>query len=176
MQWEWVLQIDGEGEQPLEFFEDARVRAQNNGVLLGAATTRNRALMRLRGEMVFNHEEGDFLRPGALATLAETLAGTGEAAFVVGRARRQSGAHPHLEGTVEPGALFDAWVADDLTVLPVYPNAILWRRNILLAAGGWPARTDSAENVALLMTAAERWPGSIRSTPVQYALKLSSRH
>jgi hypothetical protein len=58
---------------------------------------------------------------------------------------------------IEPGVLFAAWQTSGLTVLPIHPAGVMWRRQVLLAEGGWPAQASS-EHTALLMLAAEKYP------------------
>jgi hypothetical protein len=164
--WLWAIQFDGEEvELPGEIAEDPHVAAEANGVHLGAAATRNLALARVREPFVQNVDADDLLLPGALAAGVEALSAEPEAAFAFGRTvhlepdgRRT---HPWREavafpsGRIEAGVVSSFWLEHGRDGMPMSP--VIWRRDRLVAIGGWPA-LHALYDTAAVMTAAELWP------------------
>ncbi|WP_067992034.1 glycosyltransferase family A protein [Nocardia pseudobrasiliensis] len=177
--WRWLLQIDGPSAEVLAELEscgaadDPRIYLGGNVTQEGPATTRNVALGRARAPLVQNLDADDELEPTALATLAEALAVHPDAGFAVGPARdlMDSGElvdfpFPFPPGPLPRGALVDAWVTDrDNYRLPVVPAAVMWRRSLLLAAGGW-AGLRNMEDTGLLMAGSALAPGAVVDTIV----------
>lgn len=167
VEWEWVIQIDGQQRSlPGPLVDDPRVRIASNGSHQGAATTRNRALLRCRAALVQNLDDDDVLVPGALSALSNGLAEHPQCAFAFGDGYNfdQHGL-PLIwwrapEGVMAPGELFDRWMTEgwpQLTFPPLAPQGVMWRRAILFAEGGWRAMSGS-EDTALVMSAAEKHP------------------
>ena len=167
VEWEWVIHLDGAHRTlPAGVRNDPRVRVEANGERLGIAITRNRALMRARGERIQNLDDDDMLTCDSLARLSAALDRHPACAFAFGDSRGADARGalqanlraPH--GVLAPGALFDLWMTDgwsERTFPPLAPSAIMWRRAILLAAGGWRAMSG-CEDTALLMGVAEIYP------------------
>lgn len=169
--WEWVVQIDGRaGSLPVG--GDERVSVAANGRPLGTSTSRNRALLRARGDLVITLDADDELLPGALPLLRDAMAGQPGAGYALGETLdlfpdgRRLGRftqRPYLPGRLEPGRLEAVWRAGKN--LFVQPAATLYRRHLVLAAGGWPALTGM-EDQDLLLTVALFAPGVYVADPV----------
>ncbi|MBA2725628.1 MAG: glycosyltransferase [Actinobacteria bacterium] len=155
--WEWLIQLDGrQGTLPEAISEDSRVDVAFNGRQLGIAITRNRALARTRAPYVQSLDADDMLLPDSLAPRIAFLKEHPGLAFAFGRSlRRQyngevvSDRRPPIgEGLVEPGELERLWRKDGRS--PLKYSTILWRRAVLLGAGGWAALSEM-EDVAVTL-------------------------
>lgn len=172
--WLWLVQIDGPARAARTALvecgaaEDPRVRVATNGTREGPAVTRNVALGRARAALIQNLDADDELEPDALAVLATALEQHPSAGFAVGPARDLLGSGdlvdypvPFAPGPIPRGALVQHWVTDTGTYrLPVHPAGIMWRRELLIAAGGWQALSNM-EDTGLLMTASALAPGVV---------------
>lgn len=147
--WEWLIQTDGPApDLPAELLNDHRVDVAHNGRQLGIAVTRNRALARARGPYVKALDADDLLTPDALKVSAEVLAENPRAAFVFGRSSRLTAtgeeradeAPDFAVGTVTTGELERRWRRDGRSSLRY--GTIAWRREVLLAYGGWAALSE----------------------------------
>ncbi|WP_218017650.1 glycosyltransferase family 2 protein [Nocardia caishijiensis] len=192
--WTWYVQVDG-GRSPELVSNligcgaagDPRVSLAFNGTREGSAVTRNVALGRITVPLVQNLDADDELEPTALATLGAALAAEPTAGFAVGPARDLLGSGElrsfplnFRPGLLERGALLDAWVTNAQTYrLPVHPAGVLWRRDLLLAAGGWAA-LRGMEDTALLMSASAMAAGVVVDAPTlryrKHHLQQSSKH
>ena len=164
--WEWIVQFDGDASVPSPLLpDDSRVRAQCTGLQVGAAATRNLALERCAGGLVFNLDADDVLAaPDVLARLDSTL-GASRAAFAFGRVAGiddpeevdwPSSVLPLSDGeVVEPGALEPLW--REIGVPPIAGSSVLWDKRYLLAYGGWAALYGS-EDTAVILAVAQRHP------------------
>jgi glycosyltransferase involved in cell wall biosynthesis len=164
--WRWAVQLDGEDVAlPAEIVEDERVEVAANGRRLGAAATRNLALARVDEPFVQNVDHDDLLLPGALAAGVEALEAEPDAALAFGRTvhlepdgRRT---HPWRDrvafpvGRIEAGAIPSFWLEHGRDGMPMSP--VIWRRDRLVAIGGWPA-LPALYDPAAVMAAAELWP------------------
>jgi glycosyltransferase involved in cell wall biosynthesis len=157
--WRWSVQLDGLGlEVPGALRADPRVQVESNGRPLGTATTRNRALIRSGLDLVFALDADDRLIPGSLSALASALRGS-RAAFAFGRSlswfedgRRELFRPVGLEpGVLAPGALEALW--RERSGVPLHGASVLWRREHLLAHGGWAALAQSSEDFAVVLAA-----------------------
>lgn len=166
VEWEWVIQIDARSRKlPDWLLDDSRVHIDVNKGHYGIAITRNRALMRCRGEHVQNLDDDDQLASHALADLSTALDRHPVCAFAFGDGwNGDAEGAPQLRwtapcGVLDVGELFDRWVTHTWRTgsPPLAPGGVMWRRSILLAQGGWRAMTGS-EDTALVMSAAERHP------------------
>ena len=164
--WEWVIQIDGRARAlPTWLARDRRVHVAANGDRYGAAITRNRALARCRAELVQNLDDDDVLAYGALALLSAALERYPPCAFAFGDSFRAGlpvahGRRRAPRGVLAPRVLFERWQNEGLAergLLPLAPGGVMWRREVLLAEGGWRA-LSGCEDTALLMSVAERHP------------------
>ncbi|KNB50378.1 glycosyltransferase [Streptomyces caatingaensis] len=177
--WVWLVQIDGPQDAVLRALaecgaaRDGRVDVAANGTGEGPAVTRNVALGRAEAELVQNADADDELEPDALALLAGALAAHPRAGFAVGHARDllPGGAlRPHQlpisDGTLPRGVLLDAWstVGEGGYRLPVHPAGAMWRRELLLALGGWSA-LHGMEDTGLLMAASAVAEGVLVDAP-----------
>jgi glycosyltransferase involved in cell wall biosynthesis len=156
--WDWFVQLDGDFDVPEGLRADPRVHVDSNGRRLGTATTRNRALIRSGGGLVFALDADDRLLPGALSTLAAQLEER-EAAFAFGRSlswfedgRRELFRPVGLDpGLLAPGTLEALW--RERSGVPLHGASVLWRREHLLAHGGWAALAHSSEDFAVVLAA-----------------------
>lgn len=170
-EWQWVVQIDGPASD-LPVGDDERIRIASNGRPLGASTSRNRALLRSNGEFVLSLDADDELLPDALFRLRAALTrhpGSGYAVgetvdlFPDGRRLARFAERPYPSGPLEPGRLEAVWRSRKN--LFVQPGATLYRREMALAAGGWPAVTGM-EDQDLLLAVALLTPGVYVAEPV----------
>lgn len=170
-QLEWLIQLDGPKWSLPKLPCDLDVQVTANGRALGVSVTRNRALAVSRGGFVFALDADDELLPGALATLSNALLSDPAAAYAIGesldllpdgrRLRRFSRRMPNAR--IDPGGLEELWRRDK--VLPLQPGAVLFRREHLLAVGGWPAMAGMEDQDLLLAVAAGQ-PGIYCPEPV----------
>lgn len=159
--WEWLLQIDGGQEDLPAMPDDERVHVEANGVQVGEATTRNRALGRAKGELVFGLDADDVLLPGALTALSEALLSDDRLALAFGgvhhldeHGRRVPGEKPPFApGVVKPGTAERLW--HENSVPPIFGPSVLWRRSVLAAYGGWAALTGSADTSVIMAASLE---------------------
>ncbi|MFE3445941.1 glycosyltransferase family 2 protein [Nocardia sp. NPDC059180] len=172
--WAWLVQIDGPASAVRTALvgcgaaEDARVRIATNGTREGPAVTRNVALGRTTAPFIQNLDADDELEPGALTALATALDTHPVAGFAVGQARDLLGSGdlvefplPFTPGPIARGALVSHWETEPgRYLLPVHPAGVMWRRDLLLAAGGWSALYNM-EDTGLLMTASALAPGIV---------------
>jgi hypothetical protein len=165
--WEWLIQLDGERQPrlPPEVTAEPRIRVEANGRQLGAAATRNRALVRARSQLVQNLDADDQLLHGALSSGRAALGADPELAFAFGRTvdlqadgTRHGAWREHIPfapGRIEAGLLDAYWLETGRDPLPLSP--IIWRRTHLFAYGGWTA-LSVLEDTALVLTIASRHP------------------
>ncbi|AEB44501.1 glycosyltransferase family 2 protein [Micromonospora maris] len=160
--WEWLIQIDGTPDGPVdETFPaaatDGRIRVAANGERLGVSATRNRALLRSTGRWVAPLDADDEFFPNTLALLSEPLRTRPEVSFVFGESvdvfpdgkrLARFTRRPYEPGSVPPGRLEDIWRHHKN--LFFHPGAVMFDRTWLLAAGGWPAGTEMEDQDVLL--------------------------
>jgi glycosyltransferase involved in cell wall biosynthesis len=177
--WEWLLQIDGPEQGLPSFPDDDRVRVEANGLHLGTAGTRNRALARARGELIFALDADDVIAPRALPALCSALLSEDDdIAFAFGRAGelgedgRSIPGSPSgyfKPGVVKPGTVERLWHETGLP--PIHGTAVLWRKAVLAAYGGWPALLGS-EDTSVIMAASLEHPVAY----VEHDVVLYRRH
>lgn len=162
--WEWLIQLDGgDGVVPDEVLVDGRVHVEENGSRVGSAASRNRALARARGRLVQSLDADDLLLPDALASLAAAFADP-EIAFAFGGSAdlRDGGvrSEPYRwfePGRVAAGEIERVWRREG--VVPIRGGAVMWRREVLLALGGWAALL-SGEDTAVVLSASAMYPSA----------------
>ncbi|MFD3591584.1 glycosyltransferase family 2 protein [Nocardia sp. NPDC058640] len=177
--WTWCVQVDGARSPDVVASlikcgaaDDPRLRLAFNGTREGPAITRNVALGRITAALVQNLDADDELEPTALAALSTALTTEPTAGFAVGPARDllasgelRTFPWDFTTGLLARGALLDNWdTAASTYRLPVHPAGVMWRRDLLLAAGGWAA-LRGMEDTALLMSASALAPGVVIETP-----------
>jgi glycosyltransferase involved in cell wall biosynthesis len=154
-EWEWLVQEDGEqpGVGPL-LADDPRVRYEALGVQAGPSATRNAALVRARGDLVGGMDHDDTYLPGGLAALVDPLADDPGLGWSCGRCTwllPDGGTWVKDDvlppGRVEPGVIGACY--RDTGDWPFPAAFAVYRRQPLLAGGGWPAIARS-EDAALL--------------------------
>lgn len=143
--------------------DDPRVRYDALGVQAGSPVTRNAALGRARGAVVIGLDHDDCFAPDGLAALLDALTATPGAAWACGRCDwlLPDGGHwakPDVlaAGLVAPGVITRGYLDTDDWPFPA--AFTLYRRHVLLAAGGWPAMPRS-EDAGLLLGVAHSAPG-----------------
>lgn len=150
---------------------DERIELAANGTREGPAVTRNVALGRASAPLIQNLDADDELEPDALSVLSSALLRTPSAGFAVGITRDLLGSGELVDfpvafapGLISRGALVDAWTTDpgDYRV-PVHPAGVMYRRDLLLATGGWAAMRGM-EDTGLLMAASALAPGVVVDT------------
>lgn len=150
----WYIQHDGDSEQIQKtWFDDERVSYEYNGRHLGAAGTRNQALLRTDSEFVISLDSDDLFKENALVDLLKGF----ETEGVAWAAGAWHELHP--DGTVQPwrSPLFEGvrevgWVYEEIMRLDKTPfsmNPILYKRQALVAAGGWPAFPEWEDTILL---------------------------
>jgi glycosyltransferase involved in cell wall biosynthesis len=163
-EWEWVVQEDGRepGVRAL-LPDDPRVHYEALGVQIGGAATRNTAVARARGDLVAGMDHDDLYEPGGLGALVEPLADDPEVAWSCGRMRwlnpdGGTWVKPDVypPGVVAPGSIAETYVRTDDFPFPA--SITVYRRQHLVAHGGWPAVARSTDAV-LLAAFATRWAG-----------------
>ena len=139
------------------------VRFAANARPLGAASTRNAALGRVRGELLMNLDADDQFEVGGLAPLVSVMARDHQLGWAGGRTNynRQDGSvDPYPDrlpiGRIEPGWFGDDWLAHDRPA--GHPSAFVARTVVWSAFGGWMALYGS-EDTGTLAALSEYWPG-----------------
>lgn len=152
---EWLVQEDGPAPGARELLpDDDRVRYEALGLQLGGAAARNAALARSRGDLVAGIDHDDRYTEEGLRALVEALCGRPAAQWACGRCRwllPDGGTWEKDDvlpaGPVDPGTIA-AYYAD--TDDWPFPAAFtLYRRDPLVAVGGWPAVVRSTDAVLL---------------------------
>lgn len=165
--WEWVVQVDGEGDPGLP--DDPRIRIGRNRPS-GPGPTRNMALALTATPVVRTLDADDALLPGALARDLNVLASHPEVGWCVSPALdlHPDGSRTRWDhddpppGVIDVGWVEEAWVAAGH--LPVLPSTMAIRRNLLASIGGWMALPTS-EDTGLLIAASTLSPGWFHEQP-----------
>ncbi len=158
--WEWLIQLDAVGTVPEPLLREAQISVATNEERLGAAATRNRALVRARAAHVLSLDADDALLDGALAALTSALETEPRAAYAFGGVARMlpDGTverRPYrwfAPGLVAAGTLERIWRHE--RTVPVTGGAVMWRRDVLFAYGGWAGLSGSEDTAPLLAAAA----------------------
>jgi glycosyltransferase involved in cell wall biosynthesis len=144
--WEWALEIDGPPENylPADVFPDPRVRLGTHGVKTGPATCRNLALARTRGHWVLLLDDDDLLPAGAMTALLAAASANQGAWWLTGRGenlypdgRREDWPARFPIGPIAAGELTRRTL--EFGHVPLHTMTGLFRRELLVALGGWPA-------------------------------------
>jgi len=166
--WRWLIQADRQLEAPLpeRIAADPRVAFEHNGASYRAALTRNRALMRGDAPLVFALDDDDLLAPGALARLAAALAEPDAAdcyaAWGETHKFTDDGQRHLLKGWAHGGVLPAGTLAGAFQRgegLHICCGSLLWRREHLVAFGGWAGLLHSEDTN--LVIAADALFGSV---------------
>lgn len=151
---EWFIQHDGDSE-PIEkkWFRNANVHYEHNGRHLGAAGTRNQALLRTSSEFVLSYDPDDLFKPQMLVTLSQGF----ENEDVVWSAGSwyelhedesvTEWRHPMYEGVRDVGWIYDEIMRMDKT--PFSMNPTLYKRSAVVQAGGWPGFPEWEDTILL---------------------------
>lgn len=166
-EWEWLVQEDGQQPAVRDLLsDDPRVHYDALGVQVGGAATRNTAVARARGDLVAGMDHDDYYEPGGLAALVEPFTDGDDDAEVAWSCARMRWLNPdggtwvkpdvYPPGRVEPGAIAETFLRTDDFPFPA--SITVYRRQHLIAHGGWPAVARSTDAV-LLAAFATRWAG-----------------
>jgi glycosyltransferase involved in cell wall biosynthesis len=158
--WEWVLQLDGDESLveaiPEAIRRDERVAVEANGCWLGQAVTRNLALVRTNHPLLQTVDADDLLEPGSLAAAATALEADPDAALAFGRTREVAldgalveGKNLYPPGRIPPGVFARDWERRGGSCSVVMPS-IMWRTAVVDAACGWPASVAGMDVLLLL--------------------------
>jgi Glycosyl transferase family 2 len=160
--WEWLIQLDGEGEIELPdgVLRDGRVKVDANGRPLGVATTRNRALARAAGGLVLNADSDDVPTVAALGALTpafgDPTVGLAFGDWVEHWPDREPWRPParFTPGRQEPGTISEIWGTERW--VPLHLAGAMWRTDAVLAAGGWSATVGGAD-IGLMLGVDAAW-------------------
>ncbi len=162
--WEWLLQLDGDGERPHALppaiTDDPRVAVERNGRQLGIAATRNRALARARGPLLLNVDSDDLPRGAALSALTPEFAdpslGLAFGDWVEHWPDREpwTSSVRFAPGRVAPGTLSRIWGEERW--VPMHLAGAMWRTDAVLAAGGWTATVGGCD-IGLMLGVDAAW-------------------
>lgn len=150
----WYIQHDGDSE-PIQrgWFNDSNVFYEHNGRHLGAAGTRNQALLRTDSEFVISLDSDDLFQKDALTELLRGFENNG--------VMWSAGAwhELHADGSIQPwrSPLFEGvrevgWIYEEIMRLDKTPfsmNPILYKREALVQAGGWPGFPEWEDTILL---------------------------
>lgn len=165
--WEWIVQVDGEGDPDLP--DDPRIRVDRNRPS-GPGPTRNMALSKTSASIVRTLDGDDALLPGALERDVSTLNLHPDVGWCVSPALdlHPDGSRTRWDrddppaGTIAVGWVQQAWL--EAGHLPVLPSTLAIRRDLLLGVGGWMALPTS-EDTGLLIAANTLALGWFHDTP-----------
>lgn len=157
---EWLVQEDGDEPSLADRVDaladgDPRVRFGALGVQAGSGATRNAALVRAVGDLIVGMDHDDVFASDGLAALVDALVRTPEAVWSCGRCDwlLPDGGHWAKDdvlpaGVVAPGAITRYLL--ETRDWPFPAAFTCYRRDLLLATGGWPAMARS-EDAGLLL-------------------------
>lgn len=157
--WEWIIQLDGEGiawqaaAEDDAWLADPRVRVERNAKPYGSGTTRNQALARATTDRIICVDDDDRLLPRCLGALSRALHGHRECFGAWGRTyTTKNGGKTHELFRSWPGeyeAVLHAGTIGSLFeqrgLFAVHVGSVLWRREYLVAAGGYAALPRSID-------------------------------
>ncbi len=163
----WVVVIDGPGPLPqLDWPEETTVRSLP--VHAGTSTARNRALRECRPGWVLPLDADDLLdADGLVEVLTDTQALNDAGWIAFNRVLADGRRTPHWIAAPRrwtSGQLEEQWTAP----FPFHPNSLLARRDLVLAAGGWPAVTVN-EDLGLCLRISSLADGAaVTATVIRY--------
>jgi Glycosyl transferase family 2 len=160
--WEWLIQFDGERsiELPSRVLSDARVVVDANGRQLGIAATRNRALARATAGLLLNADSDDVPTVAALGSLApvfeDPTVGLAFGDWIEDWPDREPWVPTarFAPGRQQPGTLSRIWGAERW--VPLHLAGAMWRTDAVLAAGGWSA-TVGGSDIGLMLGVNATW-------------------
>lgn len=162
---EVVVQQDGDGEINLKDFYNLNISFAKNesGRNFGAATTRTAAFIRSTGDLIISLDADDYFIASGLNSQFEALDCNPDLKWATGQARRiingkeEPRPCPLSPGVISRGQISKAWQENNFK-MPVLATPVMFRREMLSRAGGWPALQRS-EDVSLLFAVSDNYPG-----------------
>jgi hypothetical protein len=167
--WEWLIQVDGPARDGSlgagrsvadALLSDERVLVEINGLALGIAATRNRALARASAPLLLNADSDDVPTAAALDRLAPAFAdpsvGLGFGDWIEHWPDREPWIPtPRFPpGRLEAGTLSRIWSVERW--VPLHLAGAMWRTDAVLAAGGWSA-TVGGSDIGLMLGIDASW-------------------
>jgi len=165
--WEWLIEVDGDSGQEARaaFAPDPRVAVGSHTHQVGATVSRNLALARASGHWLLLMDDDDLLPPRALGALLGAVNQEPRAWWAVGRGenlyadgRREPWPHRFPSGFLPAGEMTRRTL--DFGHVPLHTMSGLFRRDLILAIGGWSALMRD-EDSALWLLASHLRPGVV---------------
>jgi len=162
-----VIEVDGGNgaEAQAAFVADPRVRIGAHSHHVGSTTSRNLALVKAKGHWLLLMDDDDLLPPGALCALLAAVAREPRAWWATGRGenlypdgRREPWPHRFPVGFLPAGEMTRRTL--DFGHVPLHTMSGLFRRELILAIGGWSALMRD-EDSALWLLASHLRPGVV---------------
>ena len=152
----WYIQHDGDSPRiSKDYFEEPNCYYEHNGRHLGAAGTRNQALLRTKSDFIISLDSDDLFKENALLDLTRGFTDD-DIAWSAGAwyelhpdGSEQKWRSPLYEGVRELG-----WIYDEIVRLgrtPFCMNPILYRRDVVVECGGWPGFPEWEDTILLTM-------------------------
>lgn len=171
--YEWIVVVDGNISKDfvnhsLAFcVNDPAVKILTLGKSVGAAAARNFGLSVATGDYITTLDDDDLLPDRSLSTRLNVLAHDESTGWVCGLLKdfNEAGtAHnvwrpPAPAGNHVPGSVFRCWEKGQ-DEFPLAPNALMVRRNYLLAVGGWMG-LPQAEDFGMAIAVTSTYAGKI---------------
>ncbi|MGI9017066.1 MAG: glycosyltransferase family 2 protein [Euzebya sp.] len=158
-EFEWLVQEDGSSRTVRDLLpRDDRVCHDALGIQIGSAACRNHALARAKGDIIAGMDHDDFYEPGGLARLLQPLIDRAGARHHIdwscGRSQllMEDGTTWTKEDVLPPGLVEARSVTDHYLATNDFPFPAAFtafRRQQLIAHGGWPAVARSADAILL---------------------------
>ena len=136
-------------------FPEVRCLQQGNR---GTAEARNHGLRRSRGDYVLFLDADDRLLPGALTAGVEALDRNPECGFVYGHVRLFESGSSSCRCPTQLAVARDHYRSLLAGNYVWTPGAVMYRRAVLDAAGGFDARAGGSADFDLNLRIARRWP------------------
>ncbi|MCB9819738.1 glycosyltransferase family 2 protein [Candidatus Nomurabacteria bacterium] len=151
---EWCLQQDGDSD-PINrsWLTDDIVSYQHNGRHLGAAGTRNQALLRSNSEYLISLDSDDLFKENALMDLLRGFDDE-QVAWSAGAWHElcDDGSVKYWRSPLFEGVCEVGWLHTEINRLGTTPfamNPIMYKRVAIMEVGGWPAFYEWEDTILL---------------------------
>lgn len=166
--WEWIIEVDGQGDFPKEIAGDSRVHIRENDLSLSPSNYRNLAFARSQGNLIIALDDDDLLYPGCLEKLEKFMSSRPDLGAAIGQGflLAEEGIGPWIryghdpadyypfDEDIPPGKIFQIKEKIGSHLLPSGPT--LYRREEIIRLGGWPALRGSGDSLLLYRANQER--------------------